>query len=134
MARVLDFQFESDVYGKAKEYDGDNAIILAIRNILLSRPGNFPFNPDIGMDIQKYQFDMLDEETLDSIKKELRKQIALYIPDIGNVDVNVVKVEDNDGLPYLGISIGTNLSGENLTSNFILGQNEGNLRVFNETN
>ena len=56
MPKFIDFQLEQGDYTKAKEYEGVNATILAIRNILLSKPGNFPFNPSIGMDIRQYQF------------------------------------------------------------------------------
>jgi len=52
MADYTDFEFELGDYGKAVEYNDENAIILAVRNILLSKPGNFPFNPSIGMNIK----------------------------------------------------------------------------------
>ena len=134
MAEYIDFQLKKGEYVKASEYYDEDAIILAIRNILLSRPGNFPFNPSIGMNIKKYQFDLLDDQTVADIQSELDRQIAKYIPSLGNVSVQVVKVEDDNGLPYLGIAIGANMNGEKITSNFILGQEGQTVKVFNEIN
>ena len=134
MAEYTDFQLKKGEYVKASEYYDEDAIILAIRNILLSRPGNFPFNPSIGMNIKKYQFDLLDDQTVSDIQSELDRQIAKYIPSLGNVSVQVVKVEDDNGLPYLGIAIAANMNGEKITSNFILGQEGQTVKVFNEIN
>ena len=87
MAEFLDFQFKESEFGLGKEYKDEDAIVLAIRNILLSRPGNFPFNPSIGMNIKKYQFDFIDDETLEEIKGELSRQISRYIPSLANVNI-----------------------------------------------
>lgn len=133
MANYTDFQLELGEYGKAKEYKNDNAIVLAIRNILLSRPGNFPFNPSIGMNIRQYQFDILDDETVSNIQKELNKQIAKYIPDLGNVSANVLKIE-KDGSYYLCFSISVDGNEENITANFVMNQNGDDVRIYNEIN
>lgn len=132
MAKFIDFQLEQGKYGKAVEYDDVNSIILAIRNILLSKPGNFPFNPSIGMDIRKYQFDILDDETIETIQKELNQQIAKYIPDISNVYIYVDKVLDENGTNYLCFSIGSSIDGEDRVANFVMSQNGEDVRIFNE--
>ena len=132
MAKFTDFQFVQGDYGRAAEYTDDNAIVLAIRNIILSKPGNFPFNPSVGMNIKQYQFDLLDDTTISNINDELRRQIAMYIPDVGDVKSIITKVEDENGMFYLGISIGVNINGEGTTVNFILGQDGKTINVYNE--
>ena len=134
MAEYTDFQLKQGEYGVAAEYEDDDAIILAIRNLLLSRPGNFPFNPSMGINIKKYQFELLDDETLAEISGEINRQIAQYIPSLGNVEVHVVKVEDEVQIPYLGISILSNINGKDVTANFVLGQDGKDIKVFNEIN
>lgn len=136
MADYTDFELSLGAYGKTTEYTDENAIILAIRNILLSRPGNFPFNPSIGMNIKKYQFDILDSQTIKDIQSELNREIATYIPNLGGVEVYVNKIDSTDGIGYLGISVGANLNGEKITSTFILGQDENTheVKIFNEIN
>jgi len=133
MAKYKDFQFIESQYSKAQEYTNSNAIILAIKNILLSKPGNFPLSPTIGMNIKQYQFELLDTQTISDIQSELNRQIALYIPDIESVNAEVKKVEADNGTSYLCISLYANINGENLTSNFILDQSGDEVNVFNET-
>lgn len=133
MAEYTDYILENGKYGVASEYKDENAIILAIKNILLSRPGNFPFNPTLGMNIRQYQFDVLDESTIDEIRIELNKAIAQYIPNIGNVIIDIRKVEHNEQT-YLGISVRSNMNNEEVISNFILKENGDTLDVYNEVN
>lgn len=134
MAEYTDFQLQQGEYGKAEEYIDSDAVVLAIRNILLSRPGNFPFNPSIGMNIKKYQFDLLDDQTISSIESELNRQIGQYIPALGGVVVYVTMVNDENDKPYLCISVGADIKGEPTTANFILKQDGANVEVFNEIN
>ena len=52
MARTIkDFTLNLGKYNKLEEVDEKNAFVLAVRNILLSKPGNFPLTPNLGMDI-----------------------------------------------------------------------------------
>ena len=89
MAKYRDFMLQQSDFIKAQEYTDTSAIILNIRNILLSRKGNFPFTPSFGMNVEKYQFDLLDDIQIDVIRSELSKHIAQYIPDISGVNVSV---------------------------------------------
>lgn len=126
-----DFLCQKGTYQKAEELTNENAVVLAVRNILLSKPGNFPFNPEIGMDIKKYQFELLDDHTVATIKNELQKQLGKYIPSSTGVSAEVLTIEKDDKT-YLGISIGINTNGEDITANFLLSQDEDTVYVFNE--
>lgn len=131
-----DYMLTPDDSGKATTYSGVDAVILAIRNIILSRPGNYPLTPGLGMDIAKYEFDLLDKDTLSTIKSELNKQINKYIPTIDNVEVNVSKVEDTDASGNLvngiGISVGLSLDGDTLTANYLVIQDKSEIKIYNE--
>lgn len=132
----VDFSFEMDEYGKTKQYSGVNSIILAIKTILLSRPGNFPFTPELGMNIQKYQFDIFDEYTLSDIKTELLYQINKFVPGVDNVAISVDKVEIDNIESHdnaLGISVSAIYSGENVTANFLLIKDKEIVYIYNET-
>ncbi len=126
-----DFSFNTSAYGRCEEYSGTNAVILAIKNIILSRPGNYPFTPNLGLDIGKYQFALLDEHTLSTIKTELLQQINTYIPTISALNVIVGKVEDNENA--IGIYISAMDNGEQLETNFVVIQDHEVVSVFNET-
>jgi phage baseplate assembly protein W len=137
MAKYRDFSFNRGIYGKAAEYTDAAAVILAIKNILLTRPGNFPFNPSFGMNIEKYQFDLLDQQQVNIIKSELSDQISKYIPSLNNVFVDVQIVEDPEnklgtGQGVLGIKITSNLNSEPLSIDYLLYKDNDVLNIFNE--
>jgi len=138
MAKYRDFMLEQSNFIKATEYTDTSAIILAIRNILLSRKGNFPFTPAFGMNIKKYQFDLLDDIQIDAIRSELSRHIAEYIPDISSVNVTVEIVSDddeivNEGKNMLGISIASKIDAGAISSSFLLYEKDGELTILNET-
>jgi phage baseplate assembly protein W len=138
MAQYRDFTFDQGIYGRAAEYTDTSAFILAIRNILLSRPGNYPFNPSFGMNVQKYQFDLLDDIQLNEIKSELNRQIARYLPSFQDVQVDVRKIDNVDGVDadnreMVGISVISKVGAETLASSFLLYKRNGTLNIINET-
>ena len=132
MAKYKDFTFEKGEYKKMAEYTDSDALILSIRNILLSRPGNFPFNPSIGMDISKYKFDLLDSQTISDIRTELNRQIAKYMPDLQNIQIDIRKVESNSGEAFLGISVVATKNGNIINNKFLLGKERDVVEVLNE--
>lgn len=130
-----DFSFEFGDTGVYKEYSGTNASILAIRNILLSRPGNFPFTPSLGMDIARYQFELLDSATIDDIKRQLLLQIGKFLPAIENVNVNVMKVEEDvngELVTGIGINISAIDNSNTISANYLVLKNNGVVSVYNE--
>lgn len=130
--KYIDFQFQKNDYGEAISYTESAPLVLAIRNILLSRPGNFPFNPSIGVNIKKYQFDILDETEISAIQKEIDRAIVELVPDAHLVKTTVRKI-DQDNKSYLGISVSADISGEDTTANFVLLQEGNDIKIFNET-
>ena len=138
MATFRDFTFDQGLYGRAAEYTDSSAVILAIRNILLTKKGNYPFNPSFGMDIERYQFDLLDEVQIGEIRSELARQIATFLPNFQNVVVDVRKVTeaegvDADGREMIGISVSSKSGQQAVTSNFLLYKRNGTLNIINET-
>lgn len=128
-----DFRFELGDYAELSEYTGSSAMVLAIKNILLSRPGNFPFHPSLGMDIFKYQFDLLDDTTISDITTELNRQVSIYMPNLEDIDVKIQKVEPEDGgETYLGIAISSTMNGELVTADFLASRDRDVVYVFDE--
>jgi phage baseplate assembly protein W len=138
MATYRDFTLDQGPYGRALEYTDSAAIILAVRNILLTRRGNFPFNPNFGMNVEKYQFDLLDDVQVGEIRAELSQQIARYLPSLQNVSVDVRIVDevegvDSDGRRMVGISVSSKVGDRSITSSFLLYRKNGTLNIVNET-
>lgn len=137
---IKDFTLNQGNYNKMEELSEANSFVLAVRNILLSKPGNFPLTPSLGMDIEQYLFEIADEYTLNSIKTELNNQINKYISNATNVNVVVELVEDwdqttgKDNVRYiLGISVSANVKGEAVSTNFLLYKDHNLLNIYNET-
>ena len=129
-----DIDFVMNEYGKLKEYTGANAAVLAIRNIILTKKGNFPLSPSLGLDIENYQFDFLDQTTVNQLKTDLLSQINTYVPSLENVSVQVEIVEGNDEYPGNAIGIMVSAIGENekLNASFLVTHDNENVNVFSE--
>jgi phage baseplate assembly protein W len=138
MARYRDFTLDQGQYGRAAEYTDTSAMILGVRNILLTRKGNFPFNPSFGIDIERYQFDLLDDVQLGEIRSELARQIAEYMPSFQNVAVEVRAVTDTDNLGFdsrnaVGIFVSSRSGSESVSASFLLYRKNGTLNILSET-
>tara|TARA_Y200000002_G_scaffold383099_1_gene403208 strand:+ start:2252 stop:2671 length:420 start_codon:yes stop_codon:yes gene_type:complete len=70
----------------------DNAIKQAVKNLILTVPGEKPFQPNVGSRISELLFEPLDPFTADSIKEEVINTITQYEP---RVSVNDVFVKIN---------------------------------------
>ena len=69
-----------------------NAISRSVRNLVLTTPGEKPFQPDVGSNVSRLLFENLDELTANSIKTEIENTIEAYEP---RVDLNEVIVDPN---------------------------------------
>ena len=68
----------------------ENAIARAVRNIVLTSPGEKLFDPDFGSSVSEILFENDDDITAVSIQDEIRNCLNNYEPrvDLVNVDVN----------------------------------------------
>ena len=68
----------------------ENAIARAVRNIVLTTPGEKLFDPDFGSSVSEILFENVDDITAGSIQDEIRNCLNNYEPrvDLINVDVD----------------------------------------------
>ena len=68
----------------------ENAIARAVRNIVLTTPGEKLFDPDFGSSVGEILFENVDDITAVSIQDEIRNCLNNYEPrvDLINVDVD----------------------------------------------
>ena len=131
-----DFTFEMSDYNRANEVYDSNAVLNAIKIIILSKPGNFPLTPKCGVDISKYQFDLLDDTTIEEIKRDITNQVSEYIPSIDNFTLSISKVnsDENPNITALGISLSATSNGETTDGGFLLVKDKEVLTVHDITN
>ncbi len=84
----------------------ENAISRSVRNLILTSPGDVPFNPNLGCYVSQSLFENFDEATASSIKFEIERTIRNYEPrvklkkDIDGTDNGVVVTANFDNNEY----------------------------------
>ena len=93
----IDFTFtKKPVVGDvALSYDSQ-AVIRSIRNILLTRHYEKPFNPDFGSNIDAILFEMVSPLSATSLEREIRTSIENYEPRARLSEVIVNPQPDNN--------------------------------------
>ena len=93
----IDFTFtKKPVVGDvALSYDAQ-AVIRSIRNILLTRHYEKPFNPDFGSNIDAILFEMVSPLSATSLEREIRTSIENYEPRARLSEVVVNPQPDNN--------------------------------------
>jgi len=67
----------------------ENAIARAVRNIVLTSPGEKFFDPDFGSSVSEILFENVDDITAVSIEDEIKSCLDNYEPRVELIDVNV---------------------------------------------
>ena len=85
----MSFKF-NPLSGDLITLNNENAIARAVRNIVLTSPGEKLFDPDFGSSVSEILFENVDDITAVSIQDEIRNCLNNYEPrvDLVNVDVN----------------------------------------------
>ena len=67
----------------------ENAIARAVRNIVLTSPGEKLFNPEFGSSISEILFENVDDITAISIQDEISSSLKNYEPRVELINVDV---------------------------------------------
>tara|TARA_B100000214_G_scaffold351398_1_gene305782 strand:+ start:850 stop:1251 length:402 start_codon:yes stop_codon:yes gene_type:complete len=86
----------------------ENAIARSIRNLILTEPGERPFNPVLGSRVSSLLFETLDNQTAFAIKSEIINTIRNFEP---RVTLNKVEVTPDFENNELHVSIRYNIVG-----------------------
>lgn len=108
MAYVLEsnkkeLQLSINNVNKPTELSGKEAWIQLITNLLFLKPGSFPSQPDMGIDISRYEYEFIDEAMSD-IESRIYQQVTTYLPEVPFQQVDVSKVMMG-GIPVVVIAI-----------------------------
>ena len=76
----------------------ENAISRSVRNIVMTLPGEKPFNPNFGSNVSALLFESMDEVTSSLIVDEIRTSIDNYEPRVELQSVEAIP--DFDGNSY----------------------------------
>ena len=78
-----------------------NAIARAIRNLILTEPGEKPFQPDLGSEVYESLFETLDQITASSVQQQIENTIIKYEPRVDLRDVTVTANIPNNAFDVL---------------------------------
>lgn len=73
----------------------ENAIARSIRNLVMTIPGERPFNPVLGSNVYQLLFENFDNQTAYAIKSQIETTIDNFEPRVELDDVEVVADFDN---------------------------------------
>lgn len=127
-----DFSFNRSISGSTEVLSDVQSFVQAVQIILLTRRGNFPFRPWLGMNIGKYLFDYIDDDTINAIRTELNYQITRYLPSISSLNIKIDRIEDINGQSGIGIIIQSYLDGSAFTVTMAVLQNKKTVYIIHE--
>ena len=84
----LSFKF-NPLSGDLISLKNENAIARAVRNIILTTPGEKVFAPEFGSHVGEILFENISELTAASIKEEIENSLENYEPRVEIIEVNV---------------------------------------------
>ena len=70
----------------------ETAIARSIRNLILTVPGERPFNPELGSEVSRLLFNPMDDITTDSLREQISNTINNFEP---RVNLRQVIVQPN---------------------------------------
>ena len=73
----------------------ETAIARSVRNLIITRPGERFFNPNLGSRVSETLFDNMDEISASNLKDEIRDTIENYEPRVDLIEVIVNPDYDN---------------------------------------
>ena len=79
----------------------ENAISRSIRNLILTQPGDKPFQPDLGSEVYESLFETLDQITASSVQQQIENTIIKYEPRVDLRDVIVTANIPNNAFDVL---------------------------------
>lgn len=98
---------EINSFDKPKELSNVDAWSQLITNLIFLRPGTYPSMPSLGVGIEDYQYDFL-EDTIAELSAAIIEQQRVYLQDIPLNGLNINKIEYN-GQPTLLIQMSFNI-------------------------
>ncbi len=76
--QIFDYDPYLDERGDFRKTEDINVVIRAIRTLLMTPLGHYPFDPTFGSELYKQLFEPFDEITIEKIEYEIRNRIAMY--------------------------------------------------------
>lgn len=100
------FPLEYDtVFGPYKPITSEiESIQQNFKNLLLTNPGEWPMNPQLGIGLRSYLFENFDSPKLEELKRRTLQQLERYLPSVTLYDVKFYSSDQEKDEGYLKVS------------------------------
>lgn len=121
----IDYRFKNELvlnrssFNQLDQRVDKHALAQTIQNILIMRKGTYPNQPELGVGIEDYLFELADADTLRNIEVEIDKQLKMFVPTNYNIEFEVEN-GSRDRLSILSITFDINKTGETASTAFQL--------------
>ena len=72
-------------------------------NLVLTHPGEWPMNPDLGIGIKQYLFEQYDSPKLDELRPDIMRQLDKYLTKVKLIDLDFESTDQQKDEHYLKI-------------------------------
>lgn len=114
-----EFFLTYDNYKNCKSVSELKGVAQLINTLLLLKPGTYPNSPEMGINIKKYQFELIDEQRKDEIRDEIIDQIRKYIMSSAIVQLSL-NVFEHEGNMIMGLAFSISSIEANMVENFLI--------------
>lgn len=121
---LIEPTFGQNNFRKPKILVGYEVILQSVLMVLFGKPGCFPSQPELGMNIQQYRMKKLDKLAVDELEATLKYQCGIMRDGWVSTDLSIVKVQTDERNEMLLITIPVVDDSENF--NLVIGVGERN--------
>ena len=119
---------EINSFDKPTELNDVSAWSQLMLNLIFLRPGTYPSLPEMGVGIEEYQYDFL-EDAISELSAKITEQQQKYLPDVPLAGVQISKME-HEGQPILVIQLFFNTESGTTSSAIALNTSKRNFLDF----
>jgi len=94
-------------FGSVSMYGDLTALARLIQRLIIMHPMSYPDEPEMGVGIESYEFEFMDNITLSELTDKIKNQIDKYIPNsfIGNILVDVIDTDKSGKKNTIGVLV-----------------------------
>jgi len=87
---------DRNVYNKPDDRKELQSYAQMLQNLIFYEPNTFPNQPSMGIGIENYEFEFLDDETLTQLESKINSQAEQFLPSVYNINIKVSTVDVNN--------------------------------------
>ena len=108
-------------------YTTEEQAISNLKNLLLTRKGERPFQPEFGADIYSLLFEQISVELSTELEDSLRSDIEYWLPYIIIDEINIITNEDYNRVD-ISLKVKVTEQGANVVINILVSE-QGNITI-----